>query len=222
MWSTAWKGAGNIDHAWTAAAGEKRGIEHEAWDTAAPEENLSAGRVESLEQARQRQRRRRIRRTAALVLLLTAVVAFATGLVGAHRWPKPRTWWTASASHCVRMQGRPQNTGIPELFQLEQLSGCFVELGEDACVVYSNTGSRLNFIQSGYARPALAAGRTRFVLYNRSGNELRVESRTQNLYQEPRDTACICAPCPDVAEKVGHSLPERCAMWQSWWSIPPP
>lgn len=39
-------------------------------DRQPPEENLSAGRVEYLEQARQRQRRRRIRRTAALVLSL--------------------------------------------------------------------------------------------------------------------------------------------------------
>ena len=49
-------------------------------------------------------------------------------------------------------------------------------------------GTRLNSIQSGYARPAIAAGKTRFVLYNRSGNELRVESRTQNLYTKTMDS----------------------------------
>lgn len=168
-------------------------------DRQPPEENLSAGRVEYLEQARQRQRRRRIRRTAALVLLLTAVVAFATGLVGASV-AKAKDL-VDSISIALRPDaGWPQNTGIPELLQLEPLSGCFVELGEDACVVYSNTGSRLNFIQSGYARPALAAGRTRFVLYNRSGNELRVESRTQNLYTKTLDSSIYLCAVADAGQ----------------------
>ena len=49
-------------------------------------------------------------------------------------------------------------------------------------------------IQSGYARPALAAGKNRFVLYNRSGNELRVESRTQNLYTKTMENSItLCA-----------------------------
>ena len=75
-----------------------------------------------------------------------------------------------------------------------QMSGSFVEMGGDSCVVYSLGGTRLNSIQSGYARPALAAGKTRFVLYNRSGNELRVESRTQNLYTKTMDrTISLCA-----------------------------
>ena len=43
-------------------------------------------------------------------------------------------------------------------------------------------------------RPALAAGKSRFVLYNRSGNELRVESRTQNLYTKTLDSSIyLCA-----------------------------
>ena len=170
------------------------------------EETLSAGRVEYLEQARQRQRRRRIRRTAALVLLLTAVVAFATGLVGTSV-AKVKDL-VDSVSIALRPEaGWPQNTGIAELSQLEPLSGCFAELGGDVCVVYSNTGSRLNFIQSGYARPALAAGRTRFVLYNRSGNELRVESRTQNLYTKTTENGLyLCAVAPDgkVATVTGE------------------
>ena len=61
-------------------------------------------------------------------------------------------------------------------------------------MVWSRTGKKLNSIQSGYARPALAAGKTRFVLYNRSGNELRVESRTQNLYTKQLENSIfLCA-----------------------------
>ena len=159
----------------------------------AGDEPLSAGRVEYLEAARQRVRSRRLRRAAVVVAVLTLVVLFATGAVGTsiarvkdlvdsvHIAVKPAVGW-------------PQQTGIAELTAMEPLSGAFVEMDETSCVVYSLGGSRLNSVQSGYARPVLAAGKKRFVLYNRSGNELRVESRTQNLYTKTLDsTIYLCA-----------------------------
>ena len=157
------------------------------------DEPLSAGRVEYLEQARARVRARRLRRTALIVAVLTAVVLFATGLVGSS---------VALVKDCVDTTrialmpgpGWPQQTGVMEPTQVLPMTGGFVELGGDSCVVYSRTGTRLNAIQSGYARPALAAGKTRFVLYNRSGNELRVESRTQNLYTKKlENNIFLCA-----------------------------
>ena len=156
-------------------------------------EPLSAGRVEYLEAARQRVRTRRIRRTAVLLVLLTAVVLFATGLAGSSIAVLKDL--TDSARIAVlRGAGWPQQTGVMELTQVEPLTGSFVELGDEGCVVWSRTGKKLNSIQSGYARPALAAGKTRFVLYNRSGNELRVESRTQNLYTKQLENSIfLCA-----------------------------
>ena len=157
------------------------------------DEPLSAGRVEYLEQARARVRARRLRRTALIVAVRTAVVLFTTGLVGSS---------VALVKDCVDTTrialmpgpGWPQQTGVMEPTQVLPMTGGFVELGGDSCVVYSRTGTRLNSIQSGYGRPALAAGKTRFVLYNRSGNELRVESRTQNLYTKTMDsTIALCA-----------------------------
>ena len=157
------------------------------------DEPLSAGRVEYLEAARARVRARRLRRTALIVAVLTAVVLFTTGLVGSS---------VALVKDCVDTTrialmpgpGWPQQTGVMEPTQVLPMTGGFVELGGDSCVVYSRTGTRLNSIQSGYGRPALAAGKTRFVLYNRSGNELRVESRTQNLYTKTMDsTIALCA-----------------------------
>lgn len=157
------------------------------------EEPLSAGRVEYLEQARQRQRTKRIRRTAGILVVLVAVVLFATGLVGSSVALLKDAADTAKIA-LLPGSGWPQQTGVMDPLQVEALTGGFVELGKEGCVVYSNTGSRLNAIQSGYARPALAAGRNRFVLYNRSGNELRVESRTQNLYTKTMDsTIYLCA-----------------------------
>ena len=157
------------------------------------DEPLSAGRVEDLEQARARVRARRLRRTALIVAVLTAVVLFTTGLVGSS---------VALVKDCVDTTrialmpgpGWPQQTGVMEPTQVLPMTGGFVELGGDSCVVYSRTGTRLNSIQSGYGRPALAAGKTRFVLYNRSGNELRVESRTQNLYTKKLENKIfLCA-----------------------------
>lgn len=157
------------------------------------DEPLSAGRVEYLEQARARVRARRLRRTALIVAVLTAVVLFTTGLVGSS---------VALVKDCVDTTrialmpgpGWPQQTGVMEPARVLPMTGGFVELGGDSCVVYSRTGTRLNSIQSGYGRPALAAGKTRFVLYNRSGNELRVESRTQNLYSKTLENSIyLCA-----------------------------
>ena len=157
------------------------------------DEPLSAGRVEYLEQARQRARNKRIRRTAVLLVLLTGIVLFATGLVGSSV-AMAKDFIDTARIALLPGAGWPQQTGVSEVTQVEALTGSFVELGKEGCVVYSRSGKKLNSIQSGYARPALAAGKNRFVLYNRSGNELRVESRTQNLYTKQMENSIfLCA-----------------------------
>ena len=157
------------------------------------DEPLSAGRVEYLEQARQRARNKRIRRTAVLLVLLTGIVLFATGLVGSSV-AMAKDFIDTARIALLPGAGWPQQTGVSEVTQVESLTGSFVELGKEGCVVYSRSGKKLNSIQSGYARPALAAGKNRFALYNRSGNELRVESRTQNLYTKQLENSIfLCA-----------------------------
>ena len=157
------------------------------------DEPLSAGRVEYLEQARERVRNRRIRRTALIVVALTLVVLFTTGIVGSSV-AMAKDWADTARILLFPGMGWPQQTGVMEVKQLASMNSSFVELGEEGCVVWSRTGTRLNSIQSGYARPALAAGKNRFVLYNRSGNELRVESRTQNLYTKTMENSItLCA-----------------------------
>lgn len=156
-------------------------------------EPLSAGRVEYLEAARQRVHRRRLRRTVIILAVLTLVTLFATGAVGASI---ARVKDLVDTVHIALSPavGWPQQTGLDNLTAVQPMSGSFVAMDEDACVVYSLGGTRLAGIQSGYARPALAAGKTRFVLYNRSGNELRVESRTQNLYTKQLENSIfLCA-----------------------------
>lgn len=156
-------------------------------------ETLSAGRVEYLEAARARVRTRRIRRTVVIVAVLTILVLFATGAVGSSI-ARAKDLVDTAVIALAPAAGWPQQTGITDPDTVQQLSGAFVEMGGDSCAVYSMNGTRLNSIQSGYGRPALAAGKTRFVLYNRSGNELRVESRTQNLYTKKLENKIfLCA-----------------------------
>ena len=156
-------------------------------------ETLSAGRVEYLEAARARVRTRRIRRTVIIVAVLTILVLFATGAVGSSI-ARAKDLVDTAVIALAPAAGWPQQTGITDPDAVAQMSGSFVEMGGDSCVVYSRTGTRLNSIQSGYGRPALAAGKTRFVLYNRSGNELRVESRTQKLYTKKLENKIfLCA-----------------------------
>lgn len=156
-------------------------------------EPLSAGRVEYLEAARARVRTRRIRRTVIIVAVLTILVLFATGAVGSSI-ARAKDLVDTAVITLAPAPGWPQQTGITDPDTVQQLSGAFVEMGGDSCAVYSMNGTRLNSIQSGYARPAIAAGKTRFVLYNRSGSELRVESRTQNLYSKTLENSIyLCA-----------------------------
>ena len=168
-------------------------------NTNADGEPLSAGRVEYLEAARQRVRNRRLRRTAIIVAALTLVILFATGAVGASI---ARVKDLVDTVHIALTPtvGWPQQTGLADLTAVQAMSGSFVAMDEDTCVVYSLRGTRLNSIQSGYARPALAAGKTRFVLYNRSGNELRVESRTQNLYTKTLENSIYLCAMADAGQ----------------------
>ena len=140
-------------------------------------EELSAGRIEYIE----RLRSRRMRRTMLLVALVAAAVIYLTGLVNTS------VMLLEDMADNVRIalmpeQGFPQQTGAGAVYQAETLGGSFVVLGEEGCTVFSNGGGRLNTVGTGYAHPALAAGGNSFVLYNRSGSELRVESRTRELY----------------------------------------
>ena len=154
---------------------------------------LSAGRVEYLEAARARVRAKRIRRTVIIVAALSILILFATGVVGTSI-ARAKDLVDTVGITLFPAAGWPQQTGIMDPEAAYPLSGSFVEMGGDSCVVYSLKGAKLNSIQSGYARPAIAVGKNRFVLYNRSGTELRVESRTQNLYTRTMENAIyLCA-----------------------------
>ena len=144
-------------------------------------EGMSAGRVEYIAAARRRARNRRLRRTAVLVALVAAVVIYLTGIVNTSVMVLEDLTDSARIALSPR-QGFPQQTGAGDVYQAESLGGSFVVLGAEGCAVLAEGGARLNTVGAGYARPALAAGGNSFVLYSRAGRELRVESRTRELY----------------------------------------
>ena len=180
---------------WNTRKGRKSNYEKAHRGGSNPDgEPLSAGRVEYLEAARQRVRRRRLRRTAILLAALILVTLSATGAVGASI---ARVKDLVDTVHIALSPavGWPQQTGLGDLTAVQPMSGSCAAMDEDACAVYSLGGTRLAGIQSGYARPALAAGKTQSAeSCTTARNELRVESRTQNLYSKTLENSIyLCA-----------------------------
>lgn len=134
-----------------------------------------------LERIRGRRRRRKIRLAAAVTVVLAAVLVYFTGLYGASIAMLGDVLDSVSIA-LKPGQSWPIQTDKPELLSAQPLSGSFLLLSSEDLTLYSNSGSQLRRIQHGYARPQAAAAGTRFCLYNRTGTQLRVESRTRTLY----------------------------------------
>lgn len=156
-------------------------------------EQLKNDRLVRLAQVRRRRAARRARALVVLTLLLAFAMAWALGAFGSSIAA------LSDVADSIRIgltpsEGFPVKTNIPEIYQVEELSGGFVELGSQDLVAYSASGVRLRSIQHNYSRPALTVGDTRFCVYARAGNELRVESRTQTLYTKTTEQPLLlCA-----------------------------
>ena len=139
---------------------------------------------------RRRQRRRRIA-VVLVVLIIAAVMAVGSGLLGTSIAMLGDMTDSISLYLNRAGAGWPANTGIRTPTQVEPLAGGFVEMDNEDVAVYSAYGAKIRTIQPGYARPALAVGNTRFVLYNRAGKELTVQSRTRQLYAKSFNNAIM-------------------------------
>ena len=143
-------------------------------------------------------RRRQRRRNALIALALAAALALAwiTGALGAAMTAVSD--FADSVALSFEEGGWPATTGIQDPIQVEELAGGFVELGSTDVAVFGANGALLRTIQPGYARPAITAGNTRFVLYNRATPELRIESRTRTLYTRSFDAnILLCSMSPN-------------------------
>lgn len=141
-------------------------------------------------------RRRRRRRRLTLLALLLAVLVGLAAVTGALRSAVALATDAADSAYLYlhRGSGWPASTGIDSPLRIEELAGGFAEMDSRDVAVYSAYGSQIRTIQPGYARPALAVGNTRFVLYDRAGTSLRVESRTRTLHTRTTSAAILlCA-----------------------------
>lgn len=141
-------------------------------------------------------RRRRRRRRLMLLALLLALLVGLAAVTGALRSAVALATDAADSAYLYlhRGSGWPASTGIDSPLRIEELAGGFVEMDSRDVAVYSAYGSQIRTIQPGYARPALAVGNTRFVLYDRAGTSLRVESRTRTLHTRTTSAAILlCA-----------------------------
>ena len=117
------------------------------------DEPLSAGRVEYLEQARERVRNRRIRRTALIVVALTLVVLFTTGIVGSSV-AMAKDWADTARILLFPGTGWPQQTGVMEVKQLAAMNSSF--LWSWARKWSGHTGTRAQLHPEQLRPPALA------------------------------------------------------------------
>ncbi len=153
-----------------------------------------AGRTKSLSAIQKKHRRRRNLLLGALALAAAIAVAAFTGAVGSSIALLDDVVDSATLAFSPSGGGYPATTGITQPYAIQTLAGGFVELGAEDVAVYSAKGGKIRAFQPGYARPSIAVGNTRFCVYNRSGTELRVESRTKNLYTKNfTDGILLCA-----------------------------
>lgn len=161
---------------------------------APPPERQTATNLKSLKPLLQQRQRRRRAVLGVVILLAALVVAVFTGAMSASIALLGDSVDTLSLYLQRGSGGWPVNTGISEPLQIEELAGGFVELGAEDVVVYSAYGAQVRSFQPGYARPVMAVGGTRFVVYNRAGNELQVSSRTRSLFTQTfEDGILLCA-----------------------------
>lgn len=141
-------------------------------------------------------RRRRIKRKRRLLMLVVLIVALAlayfTGIYGASLSVLGDLVDTISIS-INKGSGFPQDHSVTGLKTVEELAGGVALLGDNDLLMYSPTGKQLQNIQHGYGHPAISVSDTRLLLYNRSGKELRVESRTRNLFKNNFDQPIMLA-----------------------------
>ena len=157
----------------------------------APEKTTNLKSLTPLLQQRQRRRRTVL---GVIVLVIALLIAIFTGAMSASIALLADGVDSLTLYLNRGSGGWPVNTGISEPLQIEELAGGFVELGAEDVVVYSAYGNQVRNFQPGYARPVLAVGGTRFVVYNRAGNELQVSSRTRSLFTRTFDEGILlCA-----------------------------
>lgn len=165
-----------------------------------PERPISAlerGKLVRLERIRKKRRARRIRVTVVCTVLMAGILVYFTGLYGAS------LALLGDTVDSIRIAltpgpGFPVQASIPGYMESQPLAGGFAAVGEQDMVIYSASGNKVRSLQHGFANPCIVAGNTRVCIYDRSGTQLKVENRSQTLYETKFDQPIfLCAMSPN-------------------------
>ena len=97
---------------------------------------------------------------------------------------------------CIR--DSPTGFSLSGFVTAKPFAGGFVAVGDKDVAIVAANGNEVRRVQHTYSRPSVAVGNTRVCIYNRSGTELLVESRSKNLFQHTFQEAIeLCAMSPN-------------------------
>lgn len=153
------------------------------------EDKIDLVKVEKL---RRHRRRRKNIVIITLLMALCLVLAYFTGLYGASMSVLGDLVDGISVTLNAG-EGYPTSFSMPGFIKARSLAGGFAALGESDFAIYSPSGKELRRLQHGYARPVISVGKRRVALYNRAGTELRIESRSRNLFKKIFDQPIMLA-----------------------------
>ena len=148
--------------------------------------------VPRLEQIRRRKNERRMRRAALVLVALIAFFLYLGGVFSA----SINLFSDLLDSARIALtpgEGWPEELKIDGLVDAQPISGGIALCGSSELVLYSSTARQLRSVSHGYADPGMAAGDTRVCVYNRGGNELRVESRSRSLFTQTTEYPILTA-----------------------------
>lgn len=162
-----------------------------------PVSAVERGKLVRLERIQKKRRARRIRVAVVCTVLLAGILVYFTGLYGAS------LALLGDTVDSIRIaltpgSGFPVKASIPGYVESQPLAGGFVAVGEQDLVIYAANGNKVRTLQHGFANPCITAGNTRVCIYDRSGTQLRVENRSQTLYENQFDQSIfLCAMSPN-------------------------
>ncbi len=143
-------------------------------------QNQDGKQINFLENMRKQRRQRKLRRNLVLLAIVGLGIAYFSGIFSVMLF-SGKMFTESIKIALLPAASYPAQTGLSEIYQLEELADGFVARGHEGTVVYSATGNRLRTLQYGYSRPSISVGDDRFLLYQRSGTSLKVESRLETL-----------------------------------------
>lgn len=167
-------------------------------------------------------RRRRLRQLKFFVATLVLIALLVGYFTGAFYTPLTRIgdWFTTVRLALSAGPALPQPHGLENPKAVYAMGSGAVVLGERETVLYAPNGAELRRVPHGYDRPSVTAGDTRVCIYNRSGKQLMVESRTSSLFQHSMKDSILMAKMSNngalaVATKSELSVFDD-AMQQVW------